>query len=98
MIHVIIRHKVADYGRWKEAFDAHLNARKAGGEMGHRLLLSVDDPCDVTVVLDWDGLDRARRFASSDELKQTMQKAGVLGEPEIRFLEDAFTVRRSSAD
>jgi len=98
MIHVIIRHKVADYGRWKEAFDAHLNARKAGGEMGHRLLLSVDDPRDVTVVLDWDGLDRARRFASSDELKQTMQKAGVLGEPEIRFLEDAFTVRRSSAD
>jgi len=98
MIHVIIRHKVADYGRWKEAFDAHLNARKAGGEMGHRLLVSVDDPRDVTVVLDWDGLDRARRFASSDELKQTMQKAGVLGEPEIRFLEDAFTVRRSSAD
>ncbi|HYV73724.1 MAG TPA: cyclase [Candidatus Binatia bacterium] len=98
MIHVIIRHKVADYGRWKEAFDAHLNARKAGGEMGHRLLLSVDDPRDVTVVLDWDGLDRARRFASSDDLKQTMQKAGVLGEPEIRFLEDAFTVRRSSAD
>ena len=38
MIHVIIRHKVADYGRWKEAFDAHLNARKAGGEMGHRLI------------------------------------------------------------
>jgi hypothetical protein len=98
MIHVIIRHKVADYGRWKEAFDAHLNARKAGGEMGHRLLLSVDDPRDVTVVLDWDRLDRARRFASSDDLKQTMQKAGVLGEPEIRFLEDAFTVRRSAAD
>ncbi len=98
MIHVIMRHKVADYGRWKEAFDAHLNTRKAGGEIAARLLLSVEDPRDVTLVMDWDGLDRARKFAASDELKQTMQKAGVIGEPEIRFLEDAFTARRSAAD
>ena len=98
MIHVIIRHKVADYGRWKEVFDAHLNTRKANGEIAHRLLLSVEDPRDVTLVMDWDGLERARRFAGSDELKQAMQKAGVVGEPEIRFLEDAFTARRSSAD
>jgi len=27
-----------------------------------------------------------------------MQNSGVVGEPEIRFLEDAFTVRRSAAD
>jgi hypothetical protein len=98
MIHVIMRHKVADYGRWKEAFDAHLNTRKAGGEIAFRLLLSVEDPRDVTLVMDWDGLDRARKFAASDELKQAMQKAGVVGEPEIRFLEDAFTARRSAAD
>ncbi|HVO78927.1 MAG TPA: cyclase [Candidatus Bathyarchaeia archaeon] len=98
MIHLIVRHKVADYSRWKEAFDATLSMRKAGGEVGHRLLLSVDDPRDVTIVMDWDNLERARRFASSDELKQAMQKAGVVGEPEIRFLEDAFTVRRSAAD
>jgi hypothetical protein len=98
MIHVIVRHKVADYGRWKEVFDAHLNTRKANGEVGHRLLLSVEDPRDVTIVMDWDGLERARRFAGSDDLKQTMQRAGVVGEPEIRFLEDALTVRRSAAD
>lgn len=98
MIHVIVRQKVADYGRWKEAFDAHLAMRKAGGEMGSRLFVSVEDPRDITIVMDWDNLERARRFAGSDDLKQTMQKAGVVGEPEIRFLEDAFTVRRSAAD
>ena len=98
MIHVIIRHKVADYGRWKEAFDAHLGKRRAGGELGHRLLLSVDDPRDVTLVMDWDSLERARKFATSDDLKQTMQTAGVVGEPEVRFVEDALTVRLSSAD
>ena len=98
MIHMIIRHKVADYPRWKEAFDAHLNTRKAAGETEYRVLLSVDDPREVTLFFDWDSLERARRFAGSDDLKQAMQKAGVLGDPDVRFLEDARTVRRSSAD
>jgi len=98
MIHMIIRHKVADYSRWKEAFDAHLNTRKAAGETDYRVLQSVDDPREVTIFLDWDSLERARRFAGSEDLRQAMQKAGVVGDPEVRFLEDARTVRRSAAD
>ena len=61
-------------------------------------MLSVDDPREVTVFLDWDSLDRARKFAASDDLKQKMQQSGVIGDPDVRFLEDAYTVRRSSAD
>jgi hypothetical protein len=98
MVHVIVRHKVADYGRWKEAFDGHLGARKAAGEVGYRVMLSVDDPREVTIFLDWDSLDRARKFAGSDDLKQKMQQSGVIGDPDVRFLEDAYAVRRSSAD
>ena len=98
MVHVIVRHKVADYSRWKEAFDAHLNVRKAAGETEARVMLSVDDPREVTLFFDWDSLDRARRFVSSEDLKQTMKQAGVVGDPDVRFLEDARTVRRSSAD
>ena len=98
MIHMMVRHKVADYARWKEAFDGHLSVRKAAGEVGYRVLLSVDDPREVTVVLDWDTLDRARQFAASEDLKQALQKSGVVGDPEVRFLEDAYTIRRSAAD
>jgi hypothetical protein len=98
MVHMIIRHRVADYSRWKEAFDAHLNTRKAAGETDYRVLQSVDDPREVTIFLDWDSLERARRFAGSEDLKQAMQKAGVVGDPDVRFLEDARTVRRSAAD
>jgi hypothetical protein len=98
MVHVIVRHKVADYGRWKETFDGHLGARKAAGEMGYRVMLSVDDPREVTVFLDWDSLERARKFATSDDLKQKMQQSGVIGDPDVRFLEDAYAIRRSSAD
>jgi hypothetical protein len=98
MIHLIVRHKVADYGRWKEVFDAHLNTRKANGEIACQLFVSVEDPRDLTLLMDWDGLERARSFTQSDELRQTMQKAGVLGEPEVHFVRDALRVRRSSAD
>lgn len=98
MIHILIRHKVADFGRWKEAFDAHHAVRKTNGELNHRLFVSADDPRDVTMVLDWDNLERARSFAQSEGLKQAMQAAGVVGEPELRFLHDAVTIRRSAAD
>jgi hypothetical protein len=98
MIHMIIRHKVADYSRWKEAFDAHLNVRKTAGETEARVMVSVDDAREVTIFLDWDSLERARQFAGSEGLKQAMKQAGVVGDPDVRFLEDARTVRRSSAD
>ena len=98
MVHMMIRHKVADYSRWKESFDEHLNLRKAAGETEARVMISVDDPREVTLFFDWDSLDRARRFVGSEDLKQAMQKAGVVGDPDVRFLEDARTVHRSAAD
>jgi hypothetical protein len=98
MVHLIVRHKVADYTHWKEAFDAHLNTRKSAGETDCRVMVAVEDPRDVTLLLDWDSLERARKFAGSDILKQAMQAAGVVGDADFRFVEDARTVRRSSAD
>ncbi len=98
MIHVLIHHKVADYGRWKAAFDGHLNTRKSRGELGFRLFQSVEDPRDVTVLSDWDSVEHARRFMESNELRDAMQNAGVQGTPDVRFVEDARVVHRSSAD
>jgi hypothetical protein len=48
---------------------------------------NVDDPKDVTVILGWSDLEKARAFTQSVSLKEAMQKAGVTGPPEIRFLE-----------
>jgi len=98
MVHVLVHHKVADYNRWKEAFDGHLTARKSGGETGFRILQSIEDPRDVTLLLDWDSIEHARRFMNSGELRDAMQKGGVQGTPDVRFVEDARVVHRSSAD
>ena len=98
MVHVLVRHKVADFNRWKESFDSHLNARMHAGELGFQLFQGVDDPRDVTLLLDWDSVEHARRFMSSDELRGRMQQAGVVGAPDVQYIEDVRAVRRTSAD
>src|SRR5271167_1401217 len=98
MVHVLLRHKVADFSRWKESFDSHLNTRMRAGELGFRLFQSVDDPRDVTLLLDWDGVDSARKFMTSEDLRNRMQQAGVVGAPDVQYIEDVRAVRRTSAD
>ena len=98
MVHVLVHHKVADYGRWKEAFDSHLSVRKHAGETGFRLFHSAEDPHDIFVMLDWQTVEEARKFMNSAELRDVMQKAGVVGTPEVQYLEDARQRHRSAAD
>src|SRR5580704_13696496 len=98
MVHVMIRHKVADFGKWKQAFDAHLNKRMGAGETGCRLFHSIDDPRDVTLLLDWESVDSARRFMTSEDLRSAMKNAGVVGDARVHYLQDAVSVRRTSAD
>lgn len=98
MIHVLIRHKVADYPKWKQGFDSFLSHRMAGGEIGFRVFQSIDDPRDVTVLTDWESTEHARRFMQSEDLRKAMQGAGVVGSPDVVFLLDALSVRRTSAD
>jgi hypothetical protein len=98
MVHVLIRHKVADFGRWKEAFDSHLSNRKRAGETGCHVFNSVEDPHEIVVLLDWQTIEEARKFMGSDDLKQRMQSAGVQGTPDVQYLEDARATHRTSAD
>ena len=98
MVHVMVRHKVADYARWKEAFDSHLSVRKHAGETGSHVYHSVDDPRDLVVELHFQTIEEARKFMNSDALRQRMKDAGVQGTPEVQYLEDARAVYRTSAD
>ena len=51
------------------------------------LLRSSETPNDLTLVFEWDSIEKARKFSQSQDLKQVMEKAGVIGTPEIQFLE-----------
>ena len=90
MVYIYVRQKVEDYARWREGYDTHAAARQAAGatDEGH-VMRNVDDPNEITVLLGWSDLQRARAFTQSASLKDAMKDAGVVGPPEIRFLESA---------
>ena len=94
MAQLLIRHKVKDYKTWKPLFDEHAGKRKAGGSKGARLFRSEKDPNEVVILFDWEDLGKAHQFADSEDLRKTMERAGVLGKPDLFFLKEIekFTV------
>lgn len=90
MIYIHVQHAVEDYGRWKLGFDANAPLRKAGGSTEEVYIMrNVDDPNEVTVILGWSDIEKARAFTQSSELREAMAKAGVTSQPTVRFLEAA---------
>ncbi|KKG14155.1 hypothetical protein EO98_09280 [Methanosarcina sp. 2.H.T.1A.6] len=87
MVYVVIKHKVEDYSRWKSIFDEHGTTRGKAGCKGGQLFCSSDETNDLCILLEWDKKENATGFYESEDLKKTMQKAGVIGKPEIYFLE-----------
>jgi heme-degrading monooxygenase HmoA len=91
MPYLLERHKVRDYARWREVFDADSAGREAAGCRGARIFRSADDPEEVVVLFEWDTLERARRRVESATLSQKFDEAGVsggIGQTEFYLLEE----------
>jgi hypothetical protein len=80
-----IRHRVADYTKWRPAYDAHKHARVAAGVTNGRIYQSKDDPNDVVILFDVVDVSKGKAFSQSQDLKSRMKTAGVLGQPEFLF-------------
>ncbi len=88
MVQFLIRHKVKDYAKWKPVFDEHATKRKASGSKGGRLFRSEKDPNEVVILFEWEDLSKARQFAESEDLCKAMERAGVMGKPDLNFLNE----------
>lgn len=86
---VIINHRVADFATWLKAYEDHASKRSAAGITSSIVCQSVDDPNDVSIYFEVQDLGRAREFSQSEDLKQTMQAAGVVSQPTFRFMQSA---------
>lgn len=89
MIRLFVRHPVADFAQWKQAYDEFNNERRGMGVVDHAVYKSADDPNDVTVWHDFETLESARGFVDSERLREVMDSAGVAGEPTIWFTNPA---------
>ena len=83
---LLIRHKVWDFSKWKRGYDAHLPKRVEAGLAEKYLLRGAHDSNEVVLLFEAKDLNRAKAFAESADLRETMQNVGVLDKPDIYFL------------
>ncbi len=82
---MIVRHKVANYGKWKASYDGHDSIRLAAGLHSYAISRMQPDSNMLVVAVKADNLDSAMAFAKNGTLKAAMQKSGVIGMPDIRY-------------
>lgn len=83
MVTVFVRHTVEDYARWRSVYDEFDAVRAEMGVTGHAVWQALDNPNDGTVTHDFSSQESAEAFAQSQELRSAMQRAGVVGPPEV---------------
>jgi hypothetical protein len=86
--YLLIRHKVRDFSEWKRGYDAHLPKRTEAGLTEKHLLRGAGDANEVVLLFQVKDLSKAKAFAESADLRQTMQNVGVLDKPDIYFLNE----------
>ncbi len=86
-MHVLVRHKVADFIRWREIFESHKEAQREAGMELERLWRDWDDPDDVVLLFKVDDIEKAREFVNSADMPDAHNGTEVVDEPDIYFLE-----------
>jgi hypothetical protein len=84
---MIVKHKVANYAKWKPAYESHDSTRLANGLHSYIIARGTEDSNMVLVAMRMDDVNKAKAVAASPELKERMKKGGVLGAPVIDFIE-----------
>ena len=85
MATMFVRHTISDYRAWRKAYDDFAPLQKAKGVTARAVYQAADNPNDITVTHEFSTVEAAQAFVKSEELKQAMQKAGVVGAPTIWF-------------
>lgn len=87
---IINSHKVENFSKWKQGFDAGANMRNELGITIKGIFQSVEDENYVTVISEMPSPEIAKAVLSSPELKVAGQKSGVISAPEIKMLTQIF--------
>ncbi|MCJ8314053.1 MAG: DUF3764 family protein [Saccharospirillaceae bacterium] len=79
---LIINHHVKDFSQWKVVFDSHHSVRESFSLKDIYVTQDKSDPNNISIICEGEAND-IKAFMDSDDLKSTMEKAGVVGEPQV---------------
>lgn len=81
----MIKHKVADYDKWRKGYDSHDSIRRAYGVMNYVMGRGMDDSNMIIVIDKISDLQKAKDFSVLPDLKDAMKMAGVINKPEFYY-------------
>lgn len=85
MTTLFVRHQVKDFTVFQQAYRDAGPMQKRAGVLSESVFQAYDNPNDVTVTHQFTSLAEAKALVESAELKEAMEKAGVIGPPMIWF-------------
>ena len=88
MAQLFVHHQVADYTKWREVYDSMDATRRQYGMTSARVFRAAGNPNEITIQTEWPSVEHARAYATSPDLKTGMEKAGVISQPDVAFLEE----------
>jgi heme-degrading monooxygenase HmoA len=86
---ILVRHTVKDYDAWRLIYDNDADRRKVGGCTGTHVFRNAKDGNEVIINLQWDSVENAQKFLDNPDTPAAMAAAGVVGQPDVWFVEDA---------
>lgn len=88
MAYVLTQFSVKDFIQWKVVFDEFVPIRKRHSSKGARAFRIVGDPNRVIVLTEFEDTEKAIEMYASQEFKDAIQRAGVIGTESVRLLEE----------
>jgi uncharacterized protein (DUF1330 family) len=87
MAYAMIRSSVEDFDRWKPAFDEDGGNRAGYGSQGGYVFRNRANPNEIVVLLEFPDAAQMEAFSQSPGLREAMARSGVVGTPDIAFLD-----------
>lgn len=88
MPYMLVRHTVEDFDRWKKILDeSRAGQHEQPGRKSAMAFRNADNPNETLVLVEFESLEQARQFTQSPELPARRKRAGLVGPPEILFLD-----------
>ena len=83
MYRVFVRHSVKDFDEWHRGYRNYYDIQRDLKMVGDSVQRGVEDPRQITVVHEFASMDDVKAYMSLPNLKELMDKIGIVGEPEI---------------
>jgi quinol monooxygenase YgiN len=87
MAYGIYRFTMEDYDHWKAVFDEDAANRQQATSQGGYVFRNRAKPNELVVLIDYADEAAMETFNSSPELREAMGRSGIIGPPDIAFLD-----------